>query len=242
MDTSAKLMQMDKVIAQVDVRMNKKVYDLSYARADEISTKIAEILTPDLGKYEVDERSNTIIVTDTQAVLNEIDRLVEVFDRKDKEVLVEAKILQITLTDETKLGVDWEGIVSKYHDLNVAADFDILTATDKSGRVSIGSLTNDEYTATVEALQTIGRTRILSNPSIATLNNQEAKILVGSTEPYVTSTTTTPASGPTTTAESVNFIDVGVQLYVTPTIHNDGFITMNIKPEVSSVTSKLNDE
>ena len=63
--------------------------------------------------------------------------------------------------------------------------------------------------------------------------------MVGSTLPYVTTTTTTPASGPTTTAESVNFIDVGVKLFVTPTIHTDDFITMKIKPEVSSVTSSL---
>jgi general secretion pathway protein D len=91
----------------------------------------------------------------------------------------------------------------------------------------------------VEALETVGETNILSSPRIMAVNNQEARILVGSTEPYVTSTTTTPSSGPTTTAESVNFIDVGVKLYVTPTIHEDDFITMKIRPEVSSVTSNL---
>ncbi|HNV24583.1 MAG TPA: type II and III secretion system protein, partial [Candidatus Omnitrophota bacterium] len=59
------------------------------------------------------------------------------------------------------------------------------------------------------------------------------------TEPYVTSTTTTPSSGPATTAESVHFIDVGVKLYVTPTIHHDDFITMKIRPEISSVVDNL---
>ena len=90
-----------------------------------------------------------------------------------------------------------------------------------------------------DALETVGETNILSAPRIMVVNNKEAKILVGSTEPYVTTTTTTPSAGPTTTAESVNFIDVGVKLYVTPTIHEDDFITMKIKPEVSSVTSNL---
>jgi general secretion pathway protein D len=79
-------------------------------------------------------------------------------------------------------------------------------------------------------------TNILSSPRITALNNEEAKILVGSTEPYVTTTTTTPATGAVTTAESVNFIDVGVKLFVTPVIHDDDYITMKIKPEVSSVT------
>jgi general secretion pathway protein D len=63
--------------------------------------------------------------------------------------------------------------------------------------------------------------------------------LVGSTEPYVTSTTVTSASGPTTTSEAINFIEVGVKLFVTPTIHKDDFITMKIRPEVSSVVNTV---
>ena len=88
-------------------------------------------------------------------------------------------------------------------------------------------------------MDTVGKTNILSNPRITVINNEEAKILVGSSEPYVTSETTTTASGPTTTAESVNFIEVGVKLFVTPTIHGDGYVTMKIKPEVSSRTGSI---
>jgi type II secretory pathway component GspD/PulD (secretin) len=70
------------------------------------------------------------------------------------------------------------------------------------------------------------------------VNNQEAKILVGEKQAYVTTTT---ATGQTTStiAEEVTFVDVGVQLAVTPTINDDGYITMKIKPEISSVTSTL---
>jgi len=68
--------------------------------------------------------------------------------------------------------------------------------------------------------------------------NEEAKILVGTREAYVTSTTT---AGQTTStiAEDVQFIDVGIQLTVTPSINQDGFVTMKIKPEVSSVVRTL---
>ncbi len=137
------------------------------------------------------------------------------------------------------MGVDWQAIVSDYHNLTFQSDFDILSATEKNGKMSIGTIDSDDYEFLIEALETVGVTEILSSPSITAVNNQEAKILVGSTEPYVTSTTTTPSSGPTTTAETVNFIDVGVKLFVTPTIHKDDFVTMKIKPEVSSVTSNL---
>jgi len=110
----------------------------------------------------------------------------------------------------------------------------------RAGReMSISHAAAKEYNKDIPGLDTIGKTDILSSPRITAKNREEAKILVGSSEPYVTSTTTTPSSGPTTTAESVNFIEVGVKLYVTPTIHEDNFITMKIKPEVSSVTSTL---
>jgi TonB family protein len=67
-----------------------------------------------------------------------------------------------------------------------------------------------------------------------TLNNQEAKILVGTKEAYITSTTSQAGTGTAVTSQTVNFVDVGIKLYVTPTINRDGFVIMKIKPEISS--------
>ena len=208
-------------------------------RRKNIATKITDVLTPGVGTVKHDERSNKIFVSDTPRTIKEVGEIVKAFDQQHREVLIEAKILQVTLSNEHKLGIDWQGIVNDYHDLTLQSDFDILASNDKQGQLSIGTLDSDDYTLLIEALDTIGLTEILSSPSIAAVNNQEAKILVGSSEPYVTSTTTTPATGATTTAESINFIEVGVKLYVTPTIHNDDFVTMKIKPEVSSVVENL---
>jgi len=239
MDTEENLKLLEEIIGQVDVPVQTEVFPLSYSIATEIAEKVAELLTDNLGRLQVDERSNQLIVTDSRLKILEIGKMIEAFDRKERQVLIEAKIVQIVLSDQFKFGVDWERIVEDHHDLTFKSDFGILSSGSKKGRVSIGTLAEDSYTALLEALETVGTTNILSNPSISSLNNQEARILVGSTEPYVTSTTTTPSSGPTTTAETVNFIDVGVKLYVTPTIHPDDFITMKIKPEISSVTSTL---
>lgn len=238
-DEPEKLDAMEEAIKQMDVPIETAVFPLSYARAQEIFEKISETLTPSAGTMKFDERSNKLIVSDTAAKIKEIGNIVKAFDQKDREVLIEAKILQIALSDEHKLGVDWEAVVSDVHSLDLTSNFDVLGETEKHGKLSIGTVAADGYTALVEALETVGHTDILSSPRIAAVNNKEAKILVGSTEPYVTTTTTTPASGPTTTAESVNFIEVGVKLFVTPTIHEDDFITMKIKPEVSSVTSNV---
>ena len=235
MDNPGKLAEMDDLIKQIDVPIETEVFDLSYANVKDVAEKLSESMTLNVGRVKYDERSNRLVVTDTATKIRDIEKIIKAFDVKEREVLIEAKIIQIVLSDEHKMGVDWEAIVSNYHSLDLKGGFSVLTSSDKRGKVSIGTLSSDDYTFLLEALETVGKTNILSNPSITAINNKEAKILVGSTQPYVTTTTTTPASGPTTTAETVNFIDVGVKLFVTPTIHEDDFITM----KVSSVTSSL---
>ena len=85
-------------------------------------------------------------------------------------------------------------------------------------------------------LATLGEARLLSNPKIAVINNHEARIHVGGQEAYITSPPTSAQTN-TTTAEDVTIVDVGIQLYVTPTINDEGYITMKIKPEISSVVN-----
>lgn len=238
-DSLAKLAEMKKILVQVDVATETVVFDLGYIAAKDMAAQLTPILTPVLGSLKSDDRSNRVVVTDIPRVLEQTRGLVEAFDARHKEVLIQAKIVQVILNDEHKMGVDWEGLAMKFKKLTFKSSFSILADTEKRGSVSVGALSDDDFTLMLQMLDTVGTTNILSSPRITALNNEEAKILVGSTEPYVTSTTTTPSSGPSTTAESVNFIDVGVKLYVTPTIHNDGFITVKIKPEVSSSTGKV---
>jgi type II secretory pathway component GspD/PulD (secretin) len=238
-DTPSKLDEMEKIIEKIDVPLKTEVFSLSYAVAEEVSNKITETLTPGMGRMKFDARSNRLVVSDIPRKIEEIRSMINAFDEKDKQVNIEAKIVQITLSDAFKMGVDWEAIVENYQNLDLKSNFTVLKDTDKRGQLSIGTLSSDKYHAVVEALDTVGTIDILSSPHIASINNKEAKILVGSQEPYVTTTTTTPATGAATTAETVSFIDVGVKLFVTPTIHEDGFISIKIKPEVSSVVDRL---
>lgn len=238
-DRPSKVEEMERLVKGLDTPVETEVIELVHAKAADALTQVQESLTPGVGKIKADERSNKLIITDTARKLKDIKSILMQIDNKDPEVLIEAKIVQITLSDAHEMGVDWQAIISNTRSLTLTGNFDLLGTTDKRGEASIGTVSEDNYAAMIQALDTIGDTRILSSPRITTVNNKEAKILVGSTEPYVTTTTTTPSSGPTTTAETVNFIDVGVKLYVTPRIHSDGFITMQIKPEVSSVVDNL---
>ena len=137
-----------------------------------------------------------------------------------------------------QVGVDWEALFKTVVDVRVTQFFPIVPAPVASGKLTLGTFSSDKFRSVLELLQSVGKTNILSTPHIAVVENEEAKILVGTKEAYVTSAVTQTASA-ATTAEQVTFVDVGLQLKVLPTINEEGFVSMKIKPEVSSVSRFL---
>ncbi len=245
MDSPASMAQIETIIDQIDQPIESRILQLKYAKAEDIKTKVVEMTTKDVGTVEIDARTNKISVTDIPSRLDEIEKVVKAFDEEPRQVLIEAKIVQVTLTDEYKLGVDWQGIFTKIQkDYSFRSNFKIAAAGafpsdtfQNGGEVMIGNFGRDDYAMLIQALKTVGDTNLLSSPRITALNNQEAKILVGESRPYATNTVIQPASGATTTASTLSFLDIGIKLYVTPSVSEDNFITMKIKPEVSSSSS-----
>ncbi len=243
-DVPERIDQMIEIIKEIDVPAETRVFELSYANAEETKTKLDEIVTKGSGTVRIDKRTNKIVVSDTPQKLEEIAKMIEAFDERTSEVLIDAKIVQIELDDEYSLGVQWETIFAGI-DARAGGHFSVIsdvvnTASPVTGgALAVGTLDQQGYKFLFEALETIGRTEIVSSPRIAAINNQEAKVLVGTRQPYVTQTTTTPATGATTTAESVTFVDVGVNFTVTPTVTKDGYVLMKVKPEVSSLGTPL---
>ena len=243
-DIPERIDQMVDIVHEIDVPAETRVFELNYANAEETKTKLEEIVTKGVGKIRLDKRTNKIVVTDTPKKLEEMQRIVDAFDERTREVLIDAKIVQIELDDEYSLGVQWDAIFAGI-DAHAAGHFsvvgDIIEASSPStgSAITMGTLDSQGYKLLFEALETIGRTEIVSSPRIAAMNNQEAKVLVGTRQPFVTETTTTPGTGASVTAESVTFVDVGVNLTVTPMITNDGYVLMKIKPEVSSLGTPI---
>ncbi len=240
-DTAEKLKEIDLYVKQVDMSRETKVFKLSYAKAEEMTASITALLSKDSGHMELDKRSNSLVVTDTSPKIKQVAAVIASLDRQEKEVLIEAKIIQVDLSNSNRMGFNWQSILNKQHNLTIDnhsqyALPDALTTGD-SGKVAInvGTMGSGDFALVLEAIAQMGKSRILSSPRIAAVNNQEAQILVGTTTPYVTSTTTA-ASGINTVANTVNFIDTGVKLIVTPIIHDDGYVTMKLKPEVSGST------
>lgn len=239
-DVPEKLEQMVAAAESMDqaTQLETQVFELDYGKAKDVRAEVEKVLTPKLGAVRMDKRTNTLVVTDLLPRMQEIRRLIKAFDRKTREVIIEAKIIEVRLSDEFQAGVNWEAIFKNLKDLTLISTFPVLPPILTSGKLTIGTLAKDDFTAVLEFLQTVGKTNILSTPQIAVVENEEANILVGTRQAYVTSVVTQTAQA-ATTAEEVTFIDVGVQLRVTPSINQEGFITMKIKPEVSSVTSFL---
>jgi len=232
-DTPDKIREMESFIKSTDCILPTKIFDLSYAKADKIEPKIQGVVTKGIGSVKIDERTNKIAVTDYPEKLNEIEALVFAFDEKSAQVLIDAQIIEITPSDKFEMGIDWDFWIKKYFELKASLPIN-TTNTFFVGTPSTSPTSPEHFKSVVDILRTIGDTKILSSPRIMVVNNQEARILVGTKDAYITSSISQSASGPTVTSQSVNFVDVGIKLFVTPTISKDGFITMKIRPEISS--------
>jgi len=252
MDIKEAITEMEKVIVELDVPLTTKVYDLQYAVAEDLKEKLSEMLTNNVGTLRVDDRTNKIAITDLEEKMPVFDKVISAFDEKHKEVIIEAKILQISLNDDCKMGINWDAVFVNFQNslhplatlgvnLKYSQQSDVIPTTNSTsgsgGALQIGQLDSEGYQAVVQALKEYGQTNILSSPRIAALNNEEAKILIGTNQPYATRAISQVSGGASNIEEeNVTFLDLGVKLTVTPTINRDGFITMKIKPEVSSQT------
>jgi len=247
-DTPDKIREMEEAAVRADLSTVNRVlptvresFELGYAKIGEVKGEITKALTKDVGTIEVDERTNKLVVTDLPHNMERIKALVADFDSKTREVLIEAKIVEITLSDDFAMGVDWSKVYGLAEDsltFTGSFPFNAPTSTASTMKLSVGTLANDKYNVTLTLIKSFGKLKVVSSPHIVVCNNEEAKFMVGTREAYITTTITT-GDVTTTTSESVQFIDVGVTLYVTPTINKDGFVKMHIKPEVSSISEWL---
>jgi general secretion pathway protein D len=105
------------------------------------------------------------------------------------------------------------------------------------GKMTVRTTSTNNLSVILETLGTVAETRILSNPHITVEEGKESKIEVIEKQPYQEETTTTASGGTTTSSKSYQWVNIGVSLSVTPRINQDGYISMLIKPEVSSISA-----
>ncbi|MCG2713192.1 MAG: secretin and TonB N-terminal domain-containing protein [Candidatus Omnitrophica bacterium] len=130
------------------------------------------------------------------------------------------------------------GYVGSYPSSGTTSNYSASTPKIGLENLNIGVVGSNDFNVLMNYLKTENEAKILSNPKIAVVNNQESRIHVGAREAYVT-TTTSIGQSTNTISEQVNFIDTGLQMDVIPTINDDGFISLKLKTEVSSVINTL---
>lgn len=231
-DTRENVRSIEEAIKLMDKRLETRIYNLSYAQPLEIQKNLIAIIPEPEGEVVVDVRTNSLMVTASPLLLSKIDVLVHNWDKQISQVLIEARILEITLDKRKVLGIDWQFQPSSKHSITIGAGtIPLPSAATYVEAFKMGVLTSDQYEITLKALQKSSDTSIISSPRIIAVDNEEAKILIGSSEPY--EVTYYDSEGRITSSD-LKFIDVGIKLLVTPKIAEDGFITMKIHPEVSS--------
>lgn len=219
---------------RADAVQSTQIFPLSYANAGNIGGQITSVMTSEGQKVTIqnDARTNSIIVTSTPEGLLRVASLIKELDTRPEQVLIEAKIVEILLTGSNDIGIDWQltkNIEGKNGSEITETAQSATASQSMTGSFQFGYLkSNIELTARLAAAQATGDATILSQPRIATLNNQTASIMVGDQIPYKQ---TTVSDGIAT--ETILFRSVGISLTVTPTINADGRITMQVSPEVS---------
>jgi type II secretory pathway component GspD/PulD (secretin) len=250
-DTPQSIEAMKGAINQLEKPLDTIVYALKYAKADVIAEKLrSRIDAKAVGSLTADERTNQLMVRVFPERRKEVEKIITELDTPTKEVLIVARILQVVLKPNYDVGIDWnldfrnspDPTLRKLSLNNVYLNEPNLSSTDNLknlfGKVGVGDFSQDQFQLAIRALQQVSDTKILSNPQILVTNNEEAKIHIGDTVPYIISTVNGTGDN-AITSEDVRFIDVGLKLDVTPVINDDGIVTMRLRPEISNVVGRL---
>ena len=210
------------------------------------------------GQIQADAATNSLIITAPEPQYRQLRAVIDSLDQRRAQVLVESLIVEVDSAKESQFGIQWQNLVGGANStvgilgtnfatsnlLNIAingADGKVLpgqglnvgTARNVNGKYIMTSLAN--------FLQTNGGSNILSRPSLLTLDNEEAKIVVGQNVPFVTGqyTNNNSSNGAVNPFQTVERKDVGLTLKVKPQISDTGMVKLTIFQEVSSVdTSK----
>lgn len=214
-------------------------------------------------EFDPSIKSKMLVITDTASTLDKIKSVIlPKIDVKPRQVLVETKFMEVSVTKLKDLGVDW-GLGNKSNAESTAITMPTSTRGSAIGGHALGTvggalltssnpytaggqfvfqkLTGTQFEAIIHALENDVSTNTLSAPSILTLDNQEASMLVGYHTPILQSTV---AAGTTTTGATVTqtldyYQEIGIRLNVVPQISEDGYINMIIHPSITSSSKNV---
>jgi len=217
-------------------QLTSRVFVANSIPVQALRESIQEFVSP-RGKIVVNSQRNSMLVVDSEENVLLIDRYVRLLDVREKQVMIEAEIVEAAFNTDDELGVALELLSLSADDVGGLYIQDLLPVNQS---FVFGVFSKKEaYRSLIAAFAKRRMVNILSSPRVATLNGQKAMIEVIERIPYIDSTSTTTTGGGTlgsTTIQQIEFADVGVTLTVTPSVGEDGFVKMNVIPEVKELT------
>ena len=219
-----------------------KTFTLNFAKAADIIASVDKMKS-ERGSINFDERTNTLIVTDIPKRIELMEGVIKSLDTTTPQVLIEAKIVETTLSNTDNLGIDWvvkataSGAkrptlfpFTRVSDSKMTPD-NFPVSTDSN--FSFGTLNFTQLQAVLEMLKSRSSTNILSNPRIATLDNKKAQITVGSQYPIPTYTYNEQQAK--LQISGWQYKDIGIIFEVTPHVNKAGFVTLDIEPKITAI-------
>ena len=191
-----------------------------------------------------DQATNALVIRTAPPNFSVLQETIEQLDVRPPQVLLEVLIAEVTLDRASQYGINWQlftqrgvrGDSTRGIGVGVGPQSfgDTLLKAFQGLGVRVVSLASLNVRAILEALASRTNVRVLSTPRVLALNNEEARILVGSEVPFVSSTFSGLTAGLNTV---VQFRNVGTQLTVIPTVNNDGYVTFRVLQEVSALST-----
>lgn len=183
-----------------------------------------------------DDSSNTLVIRTAPMNVQAVKDMIGEIDRYRPQVLIRVLIAEVTLDQDLQFGVQ------AFHDKRIYNHGDPITQNLTSAFPGPGTgftyaLTSTDWQLSLNAIADQGRLRVLSTPRILALDNQPATLSTGQKVPFITSSQQSPTGS---LFNTVQYIDVGVILKVTPRITSDGMVTMQVRPEVSQAEPSSN--
>ena len=186
----------------------------------------------------VNAMAGVVVVRALPKELKQVETYLDLVQNSmDRQVILEAKILEVTLKDEYQMGIDWRLFGARLNALSnfTRAGVDISPETFPDA-FKIDINWNQSFETTIQALETQGNVQVLSSPRVAAMNNQVSMIKVGSDEFFVTNINTTQnfvttggVTNPTQNVDLTPFFS-GITLDVTPQINANNDVTLHIHP------------
>jgi MSHA biogenesis protein MshL len=197
----------------------------------------------------VNKLAGLAVVTASPSRQGEFKALIDALNRRiSQQVRISARVLEVDLSSDSQLGVDWSLAATKVGGvaltgLATGTAFSTLNGQTLGPSTVTGTLSTGKISAVISALREQGEVRAVSNPSVVSLSNQTAFVKVGTEQTFFSRASSTTvnqagATAPFSTTQSSytqNAITIGTVLYVTPEVNRDGTVTVDVLPAITQL-------